>query len=172
MTVSPELSRVVKLDELGNAPRMVRVVAVDEERDALARRFGLVQLERLEGEVELRREGEIIHAAGRVRGAATQSCVATGDPLRAIVDAPFALRFAPGANDSDEVELSEGDCDTINYDGPAIDIGEAIAEEFALALDPFPRAPDAGERLRAAGVIDESEAGPFAGLKALRDRLN
>jgi hypothetical protein len=42
---------------------------------------------------------------------------------------------------------------------------------MALALDPFPRAPDADDVLKAAGVLSEGEAGPFAALRALKDRL-
>ena len=53
----------------------------------------------------------------------------------------------------------------------SIDIGEAAAETLALALDPYPRAPDAGEALKAAGVKGEEEAGPFAALAALKGKL-
>ena len=67
------------------------------------------------------------------------------------------------------LELSELDCDMLPHDGKTIDLGEAIAETLALALDPYPRSADAEARLRAAGVIDEEAAraagSPFAGLK-------
>jgi hypothetical protein len=38
------------------------------------------------------------------------------------------------------------------YDGAMIDVGEAVAQTLALNLDPYPRAPDAGDALREAGV--------------------
>ncbi|MBN9990995.1 hypothetical protein JND45_16805, partial [Listeria monocytogenes] len=63
--------------------------------------------------------------------------------------------------------------DTMPYDGAAIDLGEAAAETMALALDPFPRGPNAAAALRAAGVISEEEAKPagaLAGLKGLLAR--
>jgi hypothetical protein len=41
------------------------------------------------------------------------------------------------------------------------------AQTLALALDPYPRAPRADAALKAAGVIDESQTGPFAALGAL-----
>lgn len=174
MTGENEFPRLVRLDSVGSAPRAISISADEAERAALARRFRLVAIDRLEAEAELRREGEMLFAQGQVRGEATQSCVATGDLLPTAVDAPFALRFAPAAEpEGDEVELSESDCDTIDYAGGAIDLGEAVAEEFALALDPFPRAPDADARLRAAGVVPEDEAGSLAGaLKGLRDKLS
>ena len=168
-----EFARPVRLDSLGETPREVRIEAALAERAALAARFGLVAIERLEAAAALRRDGDIVVAQGRLRGEAVQRCVATGDPLPTRVDAPFALRFGPpGAPPGDEIELSEIDCDTLEHDGGAVDLGEAVAEEFVLALDPFPRAPDADTRLRAAGVLDEAEAGPFAALKGLKDQLS
>ncbi len=140
---------------------------------ALARRFMLVSIEKLEAEGDIHRNGETVFVAGRLRAEAVQSCVATGEPLAARLDVPFTLRFVPeeAAAAADEIELSEQDCDTITYAGGAIDLGEAAAETLALALDPFPRSPAADAALKAAGVIDESEVGPFSALKGLRDRL-
>jgi len=71
----------------------------------------------------------------------------------------------------EEVELSERELDLIFYDGTAIDLGEAVAETLALSLDPYPRAPNAEEALKAAGVKSEEEAGPFAALAGLRDKM-
>ena len=168
-----EFARPVRIDSLGPGPRELRIEAEAAERDALAARFGLVAIERLEAAAALHRDGDTVIAEGRLQGAAVQRCVATGDPLPAEVDAPFTLRFQPAdAPPGDEIELSEADCDTLDYEGGAIDLGEAVAEEFVLALDPFPRAPDAEARLREAGVLDEAETGPFAALKGLRERLS
>ena len=174
MTALPnEFARPVRLDSLGEVPRTIRIAADEAERVALARRFRLVAIALLEAEAAVRREGDVVLATGHLRGTATQSCVATGDPLPAAIDAPFVLRFAPtGVPAADEVELSAADLDTIDYAGGEIDLGEAVAEEFALALDPFPRARDADARLREAGVLAEDEAGPFAALKALKERLS
>jgi uncharacterized protein YutE (UPF0331/DUF86 family) len=57
------------------------------------------------------------------------------------------------------------------YTDGAIDLGEAVAQTMALALDPFPRSTNAEAALREAGVISEEEAGPFGALKGLRDQL-
>ena len=119
-------------------------------------------------------------AEGRLRATATQSCVATGEPVPAHVDEPFALRFEPEDAEavSEEMELGERDLDIIPYAGGAIDLGEAVAQGFALALDPFPRIADADVQLRAAGVLTEEEAeaariaaGPFAALKGVEGRM-
>ena len=135
------------------------------------RRFDLIGIERLETKAQLSREGDAVIAGGRLRADVTQACVASGDPVSASIDEPFTLRFVPASDPVEEIELAAADLDEIGYDGNAIDLGEAAAQTLALALDPFPRAPRADDKLRAAGVIAEDEAGPFAALKALRDKL-
>jgi hypothetical protein len=39
---------------------------------------------------------------------------------------------------------------------------------LALVLDPYPRGPDAEAALKAAGVLSEEQAGPFAALAKLK----
>lgn len=172
-TQLPEFSRPIRLDTLGEAPRALDIEANDAERAALARRFGLIALDRLTAGVRLHREGQSILAEGRLTAVASQSCIASGEPVPANIDEPFRLRFLPEdlIGEAEEIELSEEDCDTLPFNGGLIDIGEAVAETLSLALDPFPRSPHADEVLKAAGVLQEGEAGPFSALKALKDRL-
>ncbi len=176
MMGAPEFSRPFRLDAIGGEPRAVQIAADEAERAALATRFGLVSIARLEAEAVLRREGTRVWAEGRLHGEVVQSCVATGDPIPARVEEAFSLRFDPEetARTEDEVELDEGDLDRLTYEGSAVDLGEAVAQGFSLALDPFPRVADADDRLRAAGVASEDEVeaqrietSPFAALKAL-----
>jgi uncharacterized metal-binding protein YceD (DUF177 family) len=170
----PEFSRPVRIDTLGEAPRTVAIEAEAGEREALARRFGLVAIHSLSAEAGLSRAGETVIAEGRLEANVTQSCVATAAPLEAALDEPFRIEFRPQPSiesPEEEVELGEGDLDVTFYDGASVDLGEAVAETLSLALDPYPRAPGAEEALREAGVKDESEAGAFAALAGLRDKL-
>jgi len=171
--MTPEFSRTFRLDELGGAPRAVSISAGDDERAAVAARFGLIGIERLEATSELAREGDIVTATGRLEAELTQACVASGDPVPARIVEDFAVRFVPAgaAPSAEEVELAESDLDEISYEGGSVDLGEAVAQTMALALDPFPRAPSADAKLREAGVLGEEDAGPFAALKALKDKL-
>jgi len=171
--MTPEFSRLVRIDEVGEAPRTIPIAADAEEREALARRFALVAIGRLEAGAEVHRSGKTLFVEGRLQADVTQTCVATGEPLPATLDMPFVLRFVPedSIEASEEMELSESDCDTLTYAGGALDLGEAAAETLALSLDPFPRSAHADDALKAAGVVDETEVGPFAMLKALKDRL-
>lgn len=171
--IPPEFSRPVRLDTLGTAPRPIAVEAEPAERAALAQRFGLVAIDRLHAEGQVWRDAAGPLATLRLRAAIVQSCIASGAPLPAKIDAQVKLRFLPTTDGpaGDEIELDEADCDTVFYEGGAIDLGEAAAETLALEMDPFPRSPDADIILREAGVLGEDEAGPFGGLKALRDKL-
>jgi len=171
--MEPEFPRPVRLDTIGTAPRRIEIAAEEGERAALAQRFGLIALDRLEAWAELTREGDAVIAIGALKAAAVQACVASGDPVPAEVAEDFALRFVPETDEAppEEVELGETDLDEIFYAGSSIDLGEAVAQTLALALDPFPRAPGAEERLRAAGVLGEEDAGPFAALKGLKGKL-
>lgn len=125
----PEFSRPYRLDTLGSGERAVSIEAEPAERAALAARFGLISVERLQAEATLVRHGETVKARGSLIADVTQRCVGTDEPLPAHVKTDFALRFVPPqeAEAGAEVELSEEDCDTIEYEGAAIDLGDAVA---------------------------------------------
>jgi uncharacterized metal-binding protein YceD (DUF177 family) len=171
MTNIIEFSRPVRADQLGKLGDSLVTISADEgERAALMRRFSLLALDRLEAEYQLSAEGGTILARGHVRAALAQPCVATGLPVPETVDADFVLRFVPEGGDlpeGEELELDAEDCDTIGYDGNVIDMGEAVAETVALAMEPYPRAAEADTYLREAGVMTEEQASPFAALLGL-----
>jgi len=144
--------------------------ADEAERGAISERLGLPGVERLDAHVALERDGERVHARGRIKAALQQSCVATGEPVPASVDEAFDLLFLPepAGSPDEEIELSEGDCDVVFHDGATIDLSGALADTLALSLDPYPRSTNAETALREAGVLSEEQAGPFAALAALK----
>jgi uncharacterized metal-binding protein YceD (DUF177 family) len=173
ITPTPEFSRTHKVDQIGRLAGSLHIAAKAPERTALAQRFGLLALDRLEADYGVGMEDGAIVARGRVRAALAQPCVATGMAVPETIDSDFVLRFVVETEDApegDELELDAEDCDTIGYDGHVIDMGEAVAETMALAMTPFPRAPDADAYLKEAGVLSEEQASPFAALLALKDK--
>ena len=170
--MTPEFSRSYRLDSLGGL-KQVEIEATAEERAALAGRFGLQDVAELKAQVTVSPVAAGIDVAGHMTGRATQICVVTGEPVPAVVSQDFAVRFvAPeAAPEAEEIELNAEECDIMEHDGQAIDIGEAVAQTLGLALDPYPRSANAEARLREAGVLAEGEAGPFGALAALRDKL-
>lgn len=160
----------LKLDQIRDGERL-RLSADEGEREAIAKRLGLNSLDRLEAHAVLSRTGDIVRAEGRLQAALEQSCVVTNDPIASHVDEPFDLMFTPDRRSQkpeEEIELGQADCDTVFYDGAAIDLGTAIADTLALSIDPYPRSAGADSALKKAGVLSEAEANPFAALAKLR----
>jgi uncharacterized metal-binding protein YceD (DUF177 family) len=172
-----EFSRLFRLDALSSEPCQVEIDAGPGEREALARRFGLVGIASLAARAQLVRREDIVSAAGTLTARVTQSCIASGEPLDAALEEEFRVDFRAAPADGrpeEEVELGESELDTIFYEGGAVDLGEAVAQSLALALDPYPRSPAAEAALKEAGVKSEeearAEASPFAALKALKGK--
>ena len=169
--MTPEWSRPERLDTIAHDERTVAIEADEGERAAVARRFDLVAVDRLAAELTMRRDGAGILVTGRVTAAVVQACSVTAERLEVAVDEPVLVRFVEPATDEEEVELSADALDTIEIEGGAIDLGEAAAQTMALALDPFPRSPDAETVLREAGVISEDDHRPYSPLQDLKSLL-
>lgn len=162
-----EFSRPVDRRHLTARP--VRLEAGAEEREALARRFGLVAIRRLEAEIELAGDGEAVNARGRFRADIVQSCAVSGEDLPVAIDEPLALRFVPErAVEEEEVELEESELDEVPFAGDVFDLGEAVAQSLSLAIDPYATGPNAEQARKEAGLSDEAASGPFAALAALK----
>ena len=163
---APEFSRPVDLRSIGNAPLALEANA--EERAALASRFELVRIDRLEASVTLAPDGEAVDAGGTLVADIVQSCAVSGEDLPVKVREPLDMRFVPAASlaapsPDEEVELEEDELDEIPYEGTGFDLGEAIAQSLALAIDPFATGPDADDARRRHGMVAEGEQdGPLA----------
>ena len=169
--MSEDFSHRLRLDQIRGGER-VDLVAAPAELESVAERLGLASLGRLEAHAILDRDGDQVRAHGRLKATLEQCCVASGEPLPARIDEAFDLLFVPepkGGPD-EEVELGSEDLDVIFHDGAAIELGNAIADTLALVLDPFPRGPNADVALKAAGVLSEEQAGPFAALAKLKGK--
>lgn len=149
-----------------------------EERAALAERFGIVAIAAMRGEVQCVRDGAVVNAHGRLTARITQTCAISGEDIEATIDEVLYLRFVPAtplvATAEDEIEieleleLDAAALDEIAYEGTAFDLGEALAQSLALAIDPFATGPAADATRRAYGLDAPDPAGPFAALAALK----
>jgi len=164
---APEFSRPVDIRGLTAEP--VRIEADEAEREALARRFDLVAIARLEAVLAFEADGPEIAATGALEADIVQSCAVSGDELPVSIREPLALRFVPETAPTDEeIELEEADLDEIPYSGTVFDLGEAVAQSLALAIDPYATGPDADRVRREKGLSDQAASGPFAALAALK----
>lgn len=152
----------------------IDLVADSAECAAISAHLGLAGLHAFQAHAVLERDGEAVSARGRLKARLEQACVASGEPVPERIDEPFELHFAPepGVRQDEEVELRAGDLDTIFHDGATIPLGPALVDTLALAIDPYPRGPNAAAAMQAAGVLSEEEAGPFAALAALKGKMS
>lgn len=150
------------------------LTATAEECAALAKRFGLIAVHSLTVTVTLIAEGPTVRVRGSFKAGITQSCAVSGEDLPARIAEPLALRFVPPAQPSkpdEEVELTAEELDDVEMTGTQFDLGEAIAQELVLAVDPYAEGPGAAAFRLKAGIVSEGQAGPFAGLAALKKDL-
>ena len=169
-TPPPEFSRVVDIGRMGDGHRQFS--ATPEECAALARRFDLVAIGRLEADLTLTVDGPVVTAEGRLTADIVQSCAVSGEELPVAINEAVSFRFVPETDrhPDEEVELDADDCDEIAYAGTAFDLGEAVAQSLFLAIDPFATGPQADAARRQAGILDESALSSFAALAALKPK--
>ncbi|WP_338242975.1 YceD family protein [Aurantiacibacter hainanensis] len=166
MSDAPEFSR--PFDIRGITADPVTLEADADERAALAQRFGLVAIARLAATLSLEADGDAIAAEGVLTTEWVQPCAVSGEDLPMAIEEPVALRFVPAATleaaeEDEEIELDKEDLDEIGYEGTTLDLGEAVAQSLALAIDPFATGPAADEARRRHGLVEEGEAdGPLA----------
>jgi uncharacterized metal-binding protein YceD (DUF177 family) len=168
---APEFSRPVAVDTL-TEPKVFAIEASADERQALARRLGVLSVDRLTADLEVTRQiGSIVHLGGRFEADITQACVVTLVPLHAHIAAAVDRRYGPAE------ALAETDSEVIPFDddaipdpmiGGVIDMGEAVSEQLALEMDPFPRAEGAEFAGYSCGPEAPPEAAsPFSALESL-----
>ena len=170
----PEFSRLIEVDQIGTAGVSLEVTAEPAEREALARRFDLVGLDRLTASVTVSPLSRRLYRVdGSFEAEVVQSCVVTLEPVPVELAETFSALFGeggPGAaalfagHDRDDVPEP--------IEGGAIDIGETVAQHLALALDPYPRKPGASlpQQYSAAGEggAGEGRGNPFTALGSLK----
>jgi len=114
---------------------------------------------------------------GRFEAEVVQACVVTLEPVRSRLSENFTMAFggsSRAAGGAVVIGLEDEDPPEELIEG-RIDLGETVAQQLAVALDPYPHAPGAGEKPAAS---DEGEAGgekkasPFAALAQLRPPRN
>lgn len=153
-----------------------RDIAADPvARAAMAELAGLREIMSASASLDVTPErGGRFHVEGRVRGRVGQTCVVTLDPIENDIDEPIDLTFAP----PDQIpqladlvdEAAESGAEIPDPPEPiekgVIDLGRLATDALFLALDPYPRKPDAV--FDVPEVVPDPQDHPFAALKALQ----
>lgn len=176
----PKPTRQLRVSDLTEqAETTFEIIPEAHELDAIAKELDLDGLRKLrfsghiaaEGARDWRMEGEL-------GATVTQPCTVTLAPVTTRIDDKVVRRFLnqmpEDSSDEEEIEMPEDD--TIERLGRVIDLDAVMIEALSLALPLYPRAQDAvlentvfarpGET-----PLSDADMRPFAGLKALRDKL-
>jgi hypothetical protein len=152
-----------------------KIEAGPAARNAMADVSGLREILSASASLDLTPEkAGRVHVAGRVRARIGQTCVVSLDPIESNIDEAIDLIFAPPEQIPELADLVDGaaESDAEIPDPPepivngVIDLGRLATDALFLAIDPYPRKPDAVFK----PVIEaaDPEDHPFAALKALQ----
>jgi uncharacterized metal-binding protein YceD (DUF177 family) len=166
MMAASEFSRPVEISRLPEGGTEMAIAATPAECAALARRFSLLALDWLEAALRLEWvAGRLLRLEAMLSAEVVQACVVTLEPVRSQVEDRFVLLYGTAAETSDVMMREDEEVLEPIVDG-RIDVGEAVAQQLALAIDPFPRAPGAV----APSAPGEGMASPFAALAKWRKK--
>ena len=144
-------------------------------RDAMAEVAGLREILSASASIDVTPDsGGRFRVAGWVRARIGQICVVTLDPIENDIDEPIDLIFAPPEQIPDLADLvddtAESEAEIPDPPEPiengVIDLGRLATDALFLAIDPYPRKPDAA--FEPLVVAPDPEDHPFAALKALK----
>ncbi len=179
MTIAPILSRPVEVGAIGSVGIERRITATEAERVALAQAYGLREVRSLTADLTATpAAGGMIVVEGRIVADIVQSCVVSLAPVAQAIDEPIAIRYAregaaalPPQKPGAEVLIDLGAEDPPDpLPGSTLDLGGIAEEYFVLAIDPYPRVPDAEMPAETGGAAAPERDSPFAALAALRDK--
>ena len=103
--------------------------------------------------------GGLLRLEATLSAEVVQECVVTLEPVRGKIEDRFVLLYGPAVERGELMLLEDEEVLEPMTDG-RVDLGEAVAQQLSLAIDPFPRAPGAA----ASSVPSEGIASPFAAL--------
>jgi uncharacterized metal-binding protein YceD (DUF177 family) len=177
-----EFSIPLSLDDVPPSGTEMRFEANAEQRAALAKRFDIIELKSLRGTAKVkpwRRVGLALEA--HFTAELVQACVVTLEPVPEKLDENFRLHFLPEEMIGGEITPGsereividvESEEPPEALDNGSIDVGEAVAEQLSLAMDPYPKKvgvvfePPVADMGEAAA----KPANPFAALEKLKKK--
>jgi len=166
----PEFSRHQILTDPPQAGVEDRLEASPAECAALAQRFGIEALKHFSARFTRKPyPGGGLLISGRLKAEPVQLCIVSLEPVTERLDKPFTLVVLPpdGTLSEDPDGPDEIQADATGH----FDLGEALAEELSLSLNPYPRQAGAHLPLALEEAVEATETAPrnpFAKLAALR----
>lgn len=167
----PEFSHMIDIRQVNDTPLVLE--PSEDERRRLAGRFGIAAIDTMRAELRLACDGAKVEAKGHLTAKIMQMCAISGEDFPVRISEPVALRFVPplqAYQPDEEIEITADDCDEIEYEGTTFDLGEAVAQTLALAIDPFAEGPNADKARAEHRLGGDVASGAFAALAALKPK--
>ena len=173
-TPEPEFSRPMAVDKIPANGLTLTLEPTEKQRIRLAERFALIDLPKIKAEVTVapaeRYDG--YEMKGTLTADVVQQCVVTLEPLPAHIEHPVDVVFlkeGQAPEESESFELSHEDSDIEVISNGYIDLGEVLAQNLGIALDPYPRKADLPPVTKEYGSSPETQ-NPFAKLVELKKK--
>lgn len=174
----PELSRPLQVDRIPAGGVEEKIVASPDERKALAARFGLVDLPKLEANLNVdHAQSKMLAVTGALFADVVQTCVVTLEPVPDQIVDSIDVLFAPPhmiENDRDGALADLGQAEPPEpIENGVIDLGELVAQHLALALNPYPRKEGASlgvYEAKGRAKPQPAKENPFAKLAVLNGK--
>ncbi|MDP9128242.1 MAG: DUF177 domain-containing protein [Pseudomonadota bacterium] len=170
----PEFSHVVQVEKIPATGIVKKLEANPEERKLLARRFDILDLPKLVAELTVMpaRAGQALSVKGHMTADVVQKCVVTLDPLPGHIERDIEMFYEnvePQAGELAPIEPNELEVEPLT-DG-FVDLGELLAQNLGIALDPYPRKAGVAVPEVFAGEAS-NPSNPMAKLIELKSKLN
>jgi uncharacterized metal-binding protein YceD (DUF177 family) len=160
-----EFSRPLNVDRIPPEGCTETISADPAECAELAKRFGLIAIHSLAAHIEAQPvSGRGVKLKARIHAEVEQTCVVSLDNFTATVETEAQRIYLPEGS----LVAKEDAVETDTIKGDSIDLGEFVAEEMGLALDPYPRKP--GVAFQSAEETHNAAGSPFSKLSKLKPR--
>ncbi len=171
--MSAVFSHFARAERLPPGGKRFEIEANEAERRAIAEALGIVAVEALSVEIDVRAlAADTVGVKGTLKAAVVQTDVVTLEPVAQSLVEEIDVVLSPAESPAGRRRRTEVDEEQLGderdvYQNGQIDLGAIAVEHLALGLDPYPRAPD----VEFSGHIEDdpsAEDSPFAKLKRLK----
>lgn len=173
----------VKVGHVVSKSVSITLEADEKEREGLAKLWKIVGVKSLKADLKMSRwKRDGLRIAGTFVGELVQDCVVSLKPIPTRIEDEFVNHFVPDTSKlARQDNLQNGEV-IIDIDGPdipdtftgnTIDIAAVVTEFAAMAIDPYPRDPEAeiAEKFQRGSDDDDKSPSPFAALASIKSEL-
>ncbi|WP_166415732.1 YceD family protein [Cochlodiniinecator piscidefendens] len=176
---APAMTHPLRVADLPTRkPTRFSLTPSSAELKMIAAQLGLLDLRKLRFEGTLAAKGKSDWQLNAALGATVvQSCSVTLDPVTTRIDEDTVRNYATSLPEYEEASETEmPDDDNLDLLPATIDLAEVMLEALSIALPLYPRSENAalGEAVfteEGTAPMRDEDTRPFAGLAALRDKL-